>query len=376
MNEPEITRNQFLRGTSCVAAGIVLHGVIAPENAPCSEGPNAAPPGPKLPYPVLAARPYHLLCLVCAVGEGQREPADPSLKKLLAAIRQDPDRPVLLQCNAGDVYFYQDPGPQEDTPQGADFNRKRDLDVLYHLGLAPGSVLPARALLLTLLRAIPTTAGICGYGALTGKGWEGCAKAKSGSYEKGREKGIYALISPRSAEELAAEKQKSLAAMYSAKAVTIRPHILMCAVCQYGGGLRPPFKDDNLPELLEMILTKRPDVLITFARGADWMMCAPCPGRSVRYNACVNTLGSGGLSNEKRDLDMLQRLGLHFGSPMEARKLLRLIFEKIPSTQDICRRDRACPCVWWDGCGESNQKQGNQSYEKGRKQLMEKLAAR
>lgn len=62
---------------------------------------------------------------------------------------------------------------------------------------------------------------------------------------------------------------------------------------------------------------------------ADWMTCAPCPNRAGGPNACVNVLGSGGLSNQKRDLDMLQKLGLEYGSTMKARDLFRRIFEKI-----------------------------------------------
>jgi hypothetical protein len=104
------------------------------------------------------------------------------------------------------------------------------------------------------------------------------------------------------------------------------------------------------------------------------MMCAPCPARVPKLNACVNVLGSGGLSNEKRDLDMLQKLGLTFGSTMKARELYRLIFEKIPTTQEICKREgNHSPSVWWDGCGENNCTKGSESYEKGRTILMEKL---
>ena len=109
------------------------------------------------------------------------------------------------------------------------------------------------------------------------------------------------------------------------------------------------------------------------ARGADWAMCAPCPKRVPGLNACVNVLGSGGLSNEKRDLDTLQRLGLRYGSTMKARDLFRLIFERIPTTQPICGRRNAAPSVWWDGCGEENRSEGNRNYEKGRRELMEKL---
>jgi len=320
----------------------------------------------------LTVRPYQLLCLICSVGEGG--PREGKLKALLEAVRANPDRPITVTCNAGDVYAYQDPGTAEDTPEGSDYNRKRDLDILQRMSWPPGITLPARTAFLCLLQQIPTVSGLCGYDAVTTEAWQGCPKARSGNYERGRQKGITALIPPRSEEEMAREKERSLQALYSAEGVTIRPHLLLCAVCQYGGGVRPPFKADNLPELLDLILHRNPDLLIRMARGADWMMCAPCPQRVPELNACVNVLGSGGLSNEKRDLDTLQRLGLQFGSTLKARELYRLIFDRIPTTQDLCQREgNCCPSVWWDGCGESNVKEGNANYEKGRKELREKL---
>jgi len=80
------------------------------------------------------------------------------------------------------------------------------------------------------------------------------------------------------------------------------------------------------------------------------------------------------LSNQKRDLDMLQTLGLEYGSTMKARDLYRLIFAKIPTTVEICKRvGNCCPSVWWDPCGERDAKQGNPTYEKGRKELMAEM---
>ncbi len=320
-------------------------------------------------------RPYQLLCVVCYSGEEQAGGQSEKLRRVREAVREDPDMPITLVCNVGDVYLYQDPGTAEDSPEGADYNRKRDLDILHLLALAPGSTLPARALFLTLLKRVASVRGICGYDTLTGTGWECCPRAASGAYEKAHERGIDAFIPPRTQEEMAIEKRESLAVLYSAEVVPVRPHILMCAVCQYGGGTRPPYPEDNLPELLELILNGKPDLLIRMARGADWMMCAPCPKRVPTLNACVHILGSCGLSNEKRDLDMLQKLGLHFGSTMKARDLFHLILERIPTTQEICRRDEACVCpsVWWDTCGESNRAQGSPNYEKGRVELLAKL---
>ena len=321
--------------------------------------------------PTLVVRPYQLLCVICSVGEGS--PGSERIEEIRSAVMANPDRPLTVVCNAGDVYAYQDPGTGEDTAEGADYCRKRDLDILQRMNWPPGIILPARTAIMSLLKTITTVSGICGYEAVTSDAWEGCPKARSGDYEKGQQEGIDALIPPRTEEEMAEDKERSLEAMYSAGEVTIRPHILLCAVCQYGGGTRPPYKPDNLPELLELILTTKPGLLIQFARGADWMMCAPCHKRVPELNACVNVLGSGGLSNEKRDLDMLQKLGLKFGDSMGARDLFRLIFERFPTTQEICQRHNPCPSVWWDGCGESNMKGGNEDYEKGRMELMEKL---
>ena len=320
--------------------------------------------------PGLTIRPYQALCVVCALGEGEAGPREERLKGILEAVRERPDVPVALQCNAGDVYVYQDPGTEDDTPEGREFNRKRDLDILAKLDLAPGSVLPARTLFHLVLKTIPTVSGLCGYETTTSDAWKGCPRAGSGCYEKGRQKGIQAFIATRTEEEMGEEKKRSLQAMYEADAIAIRPHILLCAVCQYGGGTRPPFDPDNLPEFIQHILAD-PDTPVTMAEAADWMMCAPCPNRVPELNACVNVLGSGGLSNQKRDLDTLQALGLRYGGTMKARDLYRLIFEKIPTTRQICRRENRLPSVWWDGCGENNDKNagGNEQYAKGREML-------
>lgn len=319
----------------------------------------------------LAVRPYHLLCAICSLGGDGAVAGRKGAKRILDAVRKNPDAPIMVACNAGHAYVYQDPGTSDDTPEGADFNRKRDLDILQKLDLPPGGVLPARILFKRLLDRIPTVCGICGYDTVTGDAWKGCPKAKSGDYERGRGKGIAALIASRSEKDLAQEKEASLKALCATQEVKVRPHILLCAVCQYGGGTRPPFKPDNLPELLQMVLRKDCDLVVKLVSGADWLMCAPCPSRVVEMNACVcGPISSGGLYNELKDLNVLQKLGLTCGATMKARDLFKLIFERIPSATKVCaldNGDKPANSFWWDPCGA---KEPPTNYEKGREMLM------
>ncbi|MEM2885338.1 MAG: hypothetical protein QXF24_04535 [Thermoproteota archaeon] len=323
----------------------------------------------------ITIRPYQALCAICSVGKGGSVPNNGKIERLLDAVRKNPDTPVTLRCNVGDVFSFQDPGTEDDTPEGAEFNRRRDLEILMRLNFVPGETVTARILFNRLLDRIETVSGICCYDS-SGSGsdaWKGCPMARSGNYERGRKAGINAIIAPRSGEELEREKEESLRAMHAARrtGIRVRPHILVCSVCQYGSGVRPPYREDNLPELLQLAL-KEPDTLVTMAEGADWMMCAPCPNRAPGLNACGNVKGSGGGTNQLRDLRTLQKLGLTYGATLKAGELYRLIFERIPSTLDICRFESPSPSVWWDDCGARTK--NNESYAKGREALMREFS--
>jgi hypothetical protein len=320
----------------------------------------------------LKMRPYQLLCMICSMGEEGKEPVKQyeKCKKILETLRKNPDGPVTLTCRAGAMFDYQDSGTAEDTPESDEFNRLRDINVLQILDLELGCILPARILFRNVLSGISSVSDICSYNTVTGDAWKGCPKAASGNYERGLKKGINALFAPRDEEEMAQEKKKSIEALNSASVVTVRPHILVCAVCQYGDGVRPPFKADNLPEMLEIIIYRNPDLIIKMAPGADWMICAPCATRSPKLNACMNT---GEIVSQQRDLKLLQKLGLKYGSTIKARDLYRLIFERVTTTHgtpDICLKPNTMPSLWCDSCG------GNtpiERYEKGKKELIEKL---
>lgn len=344
---------------------------------------------------ILKVRPYRLLCMICSFGESDFVGADEKLKELLGKIREFPSRPIMLNCNAGDVFAYQDPGIEDDTIEGSEFNRRRDLEILHKLDLMPGAILPARIILFRIFDEIKTVSNICGYEETNSNEWRGCEKAKKGYYEKaiqnvlagnpscGRDfykllkEGKCSIIIERKEEELDKEKKKSLEEMFKAEEISVRPHILLCAVEQYAEGLRPPYGNDNLPEMLQYVI-KNPNLKIKLAQAADWMMCAPCPGRDPGLNACVHTKGHGGLANQLRDLRVLQKLGLKYGASMKAKDLYKLIFEKIKTTNEICALEGIFPSVWESGCGVNNlnwTKEGkeNEEYKKGREMLMDAL---
>ena len=329
----------------------------------------------------LQVRPYQLMCAVCSLGAGNAgevaaHPRYAMAKAILATLAAQPDVPVTLRCQAGHIYAYQDPGTDEDTPEGSEYNRKRDLDILQRLDLVPGATLPARTLLMRLLSRIPVAMGICGYREVSSEAWRGCARATSGSYERGVARGIDAIIPPRDEDEMERQKRESGQAICSAEALTIRPHILLCNVCHFGGRLLrgealplTPIVEDNVVEFLERVLND-PDVPVVMARGADPMICAPCPRWVPEARACTNVTGSGGLANEKRDLDVLQRLGLTYGARMHAADLYRLVFARIPTVADICVRDNPAGAdrqgSVWDSCDY----QAIRTYEAGRLLLM------
>lgn len=342
-------------------------------------------------------RPYQLLCAVCAIGE---ENCEGGYEKLYP-IRDNPDIPVTLVCNAGDVFAYQDPGPADDADGSAEFNRIRDLEILQRLDLYPGVTLPARIILHRLLDRIKSLSGICYFDEVISETWQGCSKAKESFYNKGREiclslavpswrsklgfsesdlikaKNTNALIIPRTKEDRIQAKKESLEVMRNAESISMRPHLIGCSICQYGLGDRPPYETDNLPEMLQFIL-KNPDAKIRLADNADWMMCAPCPSMQKHkiydFPICVNGKGCAGLTSQLRDVRVLQTLELKYGDVVNARELYRKFFERVISTVPICGTISAGvhdPSVWWSECGHHSV--SLPEYIKGRAELIKEF---
>lgn len=274
----------------------------------------------------LAAR--QLLGTVCVLG-GAPCPLIPSqeARAVLERVKADPTVAIRLESDADTVPHYTRTTPAD--PETV-FNRKRDLDVLQRLGLVPGDTRRARYLYTLLFEAIETPNGICAYDT---PGWEGCPHARSGAYERVRAQGWKAVVYCRSDAEREAYRLRSAEQIATGERLFLRPHHLMCLSCWYNGGQgQLPRPNDTLYEVWQRI-RRDPEVPITLVEGCC-MACDCCDGFHPENGRCVH---DGGLIRDyKKDLDVFQKLGLMPGATLPARQLLALLFEKVPSTRDIC----------------------------------------
>ena len=83
----------------------------------------------------------------------------------------------------------------------------------------------------------------------------------------------------------------------------------------------------------QYISASRFDAPITLVEGTC-MACDCCDGFHPSNGRCVHSCGL--IRDYKKDLDVLQKLGLMPGATMKARELFALLFQRIPSTRGIC----------------------------------------
>ncbi len=355
MNE-SINRRAFARAGTATALAVMTQQTVcgrSTEERAVSTG----------DLPMLEVRPYQLMCIICRLGEGHTDDlGDPHLTAILRSVRKDRKRPVRLCCNVDTVYRYQNPGHQDDTPEGELFNAKRDLDVLQKLGLVPGDARPAIDTFERVFRNIDTAEGICGYKSVTSHAWQGCAQSASGNYEKGHALGIQAVLAPRDPEEKATFKKQSAAAVYEAETLRIRPHHLLCMSCFFGRREElAPIQEDNLFEVIDVI-QKNPQIPVTLVAGCC-MICPPCGKYDPATNLCLGGR-SMALRDQKKDLDVLQKLGLRYGDALPARDLYQRLYARIPSTRDVCGYgDGEARAPEWSICSGAEQDDG---YQKAR----------
>lgn len=328
---------------------------------------SPATPGDGLCKPALEMRPAQLVGMVCVHG-GLDCPLlnHEQAAQALALVRHDPTAAIRLVSDCDCVIHHAalygagaGPTPEPGAPVPAHvFNRKRDLDVLQRLGLAPGDTRRARYLFELLFDRIPTPDGICAYDT---PGWEGCAHARSGAYEAVRGEGWQALVYARSEEEMRAYRERTAAHIARDPRLFIRPHHFMCMACWYAGGENTsPRPNDLIWELYQRI-TREPDVEITLVEGCC-DACDCCDGFHPETTRCVHACGL--IRDYKKDLDVLQRLGLAPGATLPAREFLRRLFDEVPSTREICGYgDGIVRSEEWRICGGQD---GSPGYEKTR----------
>ena len=304
-------------------------------------------------------RPHHLLSTVCTLG-GLECPLleKDRVEDILKQVGRDPTLRIKLVSNADEIVYFREMQPEDYAQRNQQevFNRKRDLDVLQKLGLLPGSIRRARYLYTLLFERVKTPQGICAYDT---PGWEGCPHASSGAYEKICAQGFAALVYLRSDAERKQYKEVSVAETYNCERLYIRSHHLMCMACYYNGGKgNLPRENDNLHEAINRI-QENPDTEITLVEGCC-MLCDPCDGYDLKTGRCVH---DGGLIRDyKKDLDVFQKLGLMPGATMKAKELYDLLFERIPSTRDVCGYgDGVVTSREWRICGGA---EGNEGYKR------------
>jgi len=173
----------------------------------------------------ICLRPHHLLCLFCLQGGG--DPPDRAEWELDEALRRiQADRNLLITLEAA----YNCMGGPTNQPQRFDpATRRKDLQVLQQLNLAPGDTRPAHWLLRDWVpRFLPNLANICDLGGETGPAWQECPECRTGAYECGLKEGVIPL---RAAEAMACDKERSCAEIASAERLRLRPHHLLCIMC-------------------------------------------------------------------------------------------------------------------------------------------------
>jgi hypothetical protein len=283
------------------------------------------------------------------MGEGEA-------REVLERVRQDPTVAIRLMSPADEIPHYTEAiaGDREEV-----LNRQRDLDVLQRLGLLPGDTRRARYLYTLLFERIATPDGLC---AGDTPGWEGCALARSGAYERVRADGWSAVVASRPEAECREYRARNVAEIAGGEGLYVRPHHLMCLACWHAGGEgQGPRPNDTLQEIL-LRIRDEPEVPITLVEGCC-MACECCEGYHPATGRCVH---AGGLIRDyKRDLDVLRRLGLFPGATLPARELLGLLFARIASTREICGYgDGIVRSEEWRVCGDP---QGSLGYEATRK---------
>ena len=138
----------------------------------------------------------------------------------------------------------------------------------------------------------------------------------------------------------------------------------MCMSCTHGGKEKlTPLVEDNLVEG-----DRRDSETPPTSQSRSSPLSAVWSVHHVRTTILATKLCLGacsrGLRDQKKDLDVLQKLGLKYDDTLPARNLFALLYERIPSTREICSfGDGVVRASEWSICGGAD---GNEAYRKAR----------
>ena len=124
-------------------------------------------------------------------------------------------------------------------------------------------------------------------------------------------------------------------------AVSLSPGQLLGTVCVKGGAACPLFGDRSIAQAVLDRIRADPAATIRLVSDADRI-----PHYTALDSQVYDDIEHDTVLNRKRDLDVLQRLGLVPGDTRRARYLFELLLARIESTVGICAYDTD----GWDGC--------------------------
>ncbi|NOX53533.1 MAG: hypothetical protein GXP27_03680, partial [Planctomycetes bacterium] len=131
------------------------------------------------------------------------------------------------------------------------------------------------------------------------------------------------------------------AAPLDAKVLDVRPYQLMCVVCRIGEGRDADLGDEKLSRLLAAVRSY-PKVPLRLRMNADSVYQYQNSGRT-------DDTPEGDLFNEKRDLDILQKLGLVPGDTRPAIDMFERLLAEVPTAKGICGYGTTTADLW-RGC--------------------------
>jgi len=120
--------------------------------------------------------------------------------------------------------------------------------------------------------------------------------------------------------------------------IEIRPYQLLSTVCFLGGVECPLFEKDTIINILKRV-GNDPALRIRLVSDVDQIPYY----RDIEPDDCVQI---DKVFNRKRDLDVLQKLGLVSGDTRRARYLYELLFQRIKTPNGICSYNTP----GWEGC--------------------------